>query len=539
MSSRTGFDEYGLDKKRTILLLRSVLVISLSYLVLFTEAGTAPHSVGYILALIVSNLALVYVPPQSFNHKHFAKVLFFFDTAAVLIGLYFTVGFSQDFLIAYFFTMFLTAMVETIHQIAIGAVLVSITYGSWLWMTSGETIGSAEWLRLPFFFIVAVFYAYMTEEVKRERTRRLQAEREGEHLRFLLLLGDAFARKQATQDWAAHVRSVIESAFPRLACSVQPVAPHGGDQNHQVWVPFASGERTFGGLLVEARDGMELSPDEMQFCRVAALVAANGLHTAEQARAAGDLTRLKEEFLSTLSHEFRTPLHGLLGYADLLEDAVCAQDGSLVRENLNRLRANAQRLQSLLEELLWFAEIRAGHRPQVIEPVDLREIFDQLANAVSPQLQGRPVRLEVKIGADVPVLHTDGRKLRQIVSGLLSNALKFTDQGLIRLSARCLPGSEVEISVEDSGIGIDARHHDLIFEEFRQVDGSLTRQTDGLGLGLALARELAGLLGGRISVESRVEQGSTFRVRLPRREADLHDSGASVAQLRLASNLVH
>jgi signal transduction histidine kinase len=533
-----GLGDYGLDKKRTVLLLRSVVVISLCYLVLFTDAGTTTHNVAYILALILSNLALTLIPAETYTQRNFSKTLFLLDTGAVLIGLYFTVGFSQDFLIVYFFTMFVTAVVDTVGQIAIGAAFISILYGVWLWMTSGETLGSAEWLRLPFFFIIAVFYAYMTDEVKRERARRMLAERESDHLRFLLLLGDAFAQKGVCNDWTERVKSIVETAFPRLTCLASPLPPAGSDRG--VWVPFVTHGRTFGGILVAAKDGSSLSPDEQQFCGVAAFVAANGLYSAEQARTAGEAVRLKEEFLANLSHEFRTPLHGLLGYLDLLEEAVGNATDATVQESVVRLRANASRLQNLLEELLWFAELRAGHRPRVVERVDIRELFAQFGTVMNQQLTARPVHFEWDVHPNVPVLQTDGRKLRQILSGLLSNAVKFTERGVIRLHAHCVPGRQVEIVVQDSGIGIEAKDLDLIFDEFRQVDGSLTRRVDGLGLGLALARELTVLLGGRIAVESGPDHGSTFRVRLPLGHlTDAETSTSFVPKLKLANSLVH
>jgi len=505
-------EPYGLDRKRTILLLRSVVVVSLCYLVLFTDAGTSPHSVGYILCLIVSNGALALIPAPIYSNRGFSKALFLFDTACVLVGLYFTVGLSQDFLIVYFFTMLLTAMVDTMGQIAVGAVVVSLIYGAWLWMTANGHLGSAEWLRLPFFFIVAIFYAYMTEEVKRERTRRQQAERESEHLRFLLALGDAVSAPGSTAHWADQVKQAVEAAFPRLTCEAMATLPPG-PTGLVHWVPLTARGRTFGGLRVAPTDGCPLSPDEERFCDVAAFVAANGLFAGEQA---SDASRMKQEFLSNLSHELRTPLHAILGYVELLEGAMGVPVDAVVSDSLARLRANSTRLHGLLEELLWFAELRAGGaRASGVERVDLPSVFAELEPVVVAQIDAKPVRFAWRVEADVPTLHADGRKVRQIVSGLLSNAVKFTERGAIRLHARRVSPQEIEISVEDSGVGIQPHDFDLIFEEFRQVDGSLTRRVDGLGLGLALVRELTTLLSGHIHVESGAEHGSTFRVRLP------------------------
>lgn len=505
-------EPHGFDRKRTILLLRSVVIISLCYLVLFTEAGTAPYTVAYVLALMASNGALAMIPAPLYRHRGFAKLLFLFDTACVLVGLSFTAGLSQDFLIVYFFTMLLTAMVDTLAQIAVGAVVVSAVYGAWLWMTANGHLGSAEWLRLPFFFIIAIFYAYMTEEVKRERVRRQQAERESEHLRFLLALGDAVSAPGSSSHWADQVKHTVEAAFPRLACEVVATLPPGPTGLVR-WVPLTTRGRTFGGLRVTPKDDFPLSPDEERFCDVAACVAASGLFAAEQAN---DTSQMKREFLSTLSHELRTPLHAILGYLELLETAVGPSADATVADSVSRLRTNSTRLYGLLEELLWFAELRAGGgRVCGVERVELPGVFAELEATVAAQIDAKPVRFAWRVEADVPGLRTDGRKLRQVITGLLSNAAKFTEQGTIRLHARRVTPDAIEISVQDTGVGIRPRDFDLIFEEFRQVDGSLTRRADGLGLGLALVHELTGLLGGQIRVESDVARGSTFRVRLP------------------------
>jgi len=464
--------------------------------------------------LILSNAALTCFPPAAFRRPLFSKVLFLGDTAAVLFGLYCTVGFSQDFLIVYFFTMFLTAAVETVAQIAVGAVIVSSLYGVWLCTSATHALGSAEWLRLPFFFIVAIFYAYMTEEVKRERERRLQVERESQHLRFLLNLSDTFSGPNATRELISQLGAVVTTAFPRLSC-VASAETAGADESGMNWFSIQAHGATYGGLQVTATDGGSLSPDEEQFCRVVALVAANALYAAEQTSAAAGSARLKEEFLGTLSHEFRTPLHAILGYVEILENMFASSSDPLAHESVDRLRANACRLQGLLEEMLWFAELRSGVCEVRAEEVDLQELFERLTVRTRNELVGRPIRLENRVAPEVPLLQTDRRKLSQIIDALLSNAAKFTERGAIELTARSLPGEEVEIAVCDSGIGIDPKDFGAIFEDFRQLDGSLTRRAGGIGIGLALAQELATVLGGRIEVESQRNRGSRFALHLP------------------------
>jgi signal transduction histidine kinase len=506
-----------IDKKRTVILLRSVVVISTSYLILFGGTASSPASVTYILALIVSNLLLALTPKDWFQEPRFSAALLLGDTAVVLIGLYLTVGcFSQDFLIIYFFTIFLTTATESVGQIAVGAAMISGLYGYWLWLTSVQALGAAEWLRLPFFFIVAVFYAYVTEETKQERWRRQQAERESERLRFLFEVSETFSQRAVNEQLVRQLGGLIEAAFPRLACEVDtdsadPTARPGAAFHIQTH------DRSFGVLRVAPNSGSDLSPDEHQFCRVAAMITANALYTAQQARVAQEGTRVKQEFLSTLSHELRSPLHVILGNAEIIADETQQTVSPFVRESIDRLRTSAYRLLDIVEELLCFTELRAGHTAIYIERVDLRDLFDEFATGVKELLVGRPIRFECNLGADVPALFTDRRKLRLIVNGLLGNAAKFTESGFVRLSARCVAGDAIEIAVQDSGIGIEAKDLPQIFDEFYQADGSLRRRFDGLGLGLALTRELATALGGRVEAESQPTCGSTFRVRLPLR----------------------
>jgi signal transduction histidine kinase len=511
--SGTSLEECGLDKKRTVILLRAVVAVSLSYLVLFARTDGTGTIVLYVIALILSNVGLAFLPAATFRQPVFSKGLFLVDTAAVLIGLYYTVGVSQDFLIVYFFTMFLTAAVETVGQIAVGAMIVSALYGCWLWTTSTGMLGSAEWLRLPFFFIVAVFYAYMTEEVKRERERRFQAERESQHLRFLLNLSDSFSGRRANRELVGQISGIVAAAFPRVTCVAYPGPPDAGAAGG-TWLPMRAHGASFGGLQVTTRDGSPLSPNEEQFCRMVALVAANALYSADQSNGVASTARLKEEFLGTLSHELRTPLHAVLGYIEVLE-GILPSSNQLALESVARLRANACRLQGFLEEMLWFAELRSGQHALHLERVDLRDLFDLFAAKMAGELAGRPIRFDSRVEPDVPAVRTDPRKLNQIISGLLSNAAKFTERGSIALTACCLADEEIEIEVRDSGIGIDPKDFRVIFEDFRQLDGSMTRRAGGLGLGLALAQELAAILGGNIDVESTRNCGATFRLRLP------------------------
>jgi len=524
--------ELLLDKKRTVVLLRSVVVISTSYLIVFGDAPLAGLRVAYIVALILSNLALALTPKPWFRKPSFSAVLLLTDTAVVLVGLYLTVGcFSQDFLIIYFFTIFLTTATEGVAQIALGSAMVSGLYGYWLWLSTPHVLAAGEWLRLPFFFIVAVFYAYMTEETKLERWRRFQAERESDHLRFLLSIGATFSQQLVSAEVVGQLGHLVEAAFPRLTCTLLSTPP-GPPPSTGVWLPVSAHGEAFGSLRVTATDGGTLQPDEEQFCRVVALTAANALYTANQVTAAGESGRVKHQFLGMLSHELRTPLHAILGYADILDSLVCHKGDVLVRESLERVRANACRLQGLIDEMLCLAQVRSGQEAVESKSVNLYEICTHFAETVRAQIADRPIAFEWEIGPGASVVCTDPHKLRQILAALLSNAVKFTEKGSISLRARRTSAGELEIAVRDTGVGIDPQDIATVFEDFRQLDASPTRRFEGLGLGLALVRALATALGGRVDIESQRHVGSVFRLRLPLRPAASEPPGEAAAAPR-------
>lgn len=511
---RAGVQTAVLDKKRTVILLRSVVVISTSYLILFGPDAREPLSIAYILTLILTNLALLAVPAEAFHRESVSAALLLCDTACVLTGLYLTVGcFSQDFLIIYFFTIFLTAATQGLAQIALGAAVVSGLYGYWLWVSTSGSLGSGEWLRLPFFFIVAVFYAYMTEETKQERWRRQQAERESQHLRFLWHMADAASHQVTTERFVQGLAPLIREAFPRLHCTVADAAEPPADAAR--WFPVRVHGQTYCGLAVSPADGGVLRADEEEFCRAVALLAANALTVRGQVRGRPHQDNGRHQFLETLSHELRTPLHAILGYVEMLECGGPPPGLPTADDALRRLRANAHRMLSLVEELLTFAQLRAGDQRLAVGDVDLRQLFADLVSAKRLELVGRPVTVTWEVASDVGVIRSDHGKLEQILAHLLANAAKFTEAGSIHVCAQRAGGRRIDITVQDTGIGIDPADHRLIFEEFRQVDGSSTRRYDGMGLGLTLARELARLLGAEVEVESRRNDGATFRLRLP------------------------
>ena len=224
--------------------------------------------------------------------------------------------------------------------------------------------------------------------------------------------------------------------------------------------------------------------------------------------------RLKSEFLANVSHELRTPLNSIIGFADLLKEV--ARDDAKLQRYANNIHASGANLLDLINDLLDLAKIEAGKMDVRRESLSLGDLFESLTTLLAPVAGKRKVRVVPRVDADVPLIATDPGKLQQVLYNLLSNAIKFSpDAGRVGLSAARADGQHVRLDVSDAGPGIDPQHHALIFEKFRQLDAGVTRRHAGTGLGLTISRELAGLLGGRLEVDSALGRGAIFSLVIP------------------------
>ncbi len=229
---------------------------------------------------------------------------------------------------------------------------------------------------------------------------------------------------------------------------------------------------------------------------------------------------LKSRFLSNMSHEFRTPVNSIQALARMLLDRT---DGDLTAEQERQvmfIRKAADALSELVNDLLDLAKVEAGKI--AVRPIafDVEHLFGALRGMLRPLLVNESVALVFDECPDVPPLYTDEAKLSQILRNFISNALKFTERGEVRVQARWCPGeSAVAFEVTDTGIGIAPADHERIFQEFTQIDSPIQRRVQGTGLGLPLCRKLAELLGGSVTVDSAVGRGSTFTAMIPVRYA--------------------
>ena len=229
-------------------------------------------------------------------------------------------------------------------------------------------------------------------------------------------------------------------------------------------------------------------------------------------------TRAKSEFLANMSHEIRTPMNAVAGMTSLLLDMKLTSEA---REFVNTIRTSSESLLSIINDILDFSKIESGRLELEDQPFHLGECVEEAADLLAPQASEKGIDLICDLDGRLPAaVHGDATRLRQILVNLIGNAVKFTAQGEVVVGVRPAVradggGDWLEFTVRDTGIGIPASRIDRLFQSFSQVDASTTRRFGGSGLGLAIAQRLAGLMGGRIQVESIEGKGSLFTVTLP------------------------
>lgn len=250
----------------------------------------------------------------------------------------------------------------------------------------------------------------------------------------------------------------------------------------------------------------------------------------EALAAAQEATRTKSRFLATMTHELRTPLQAVLGYAEFL---LAARDASLTpdqREDIGYIHQGAQRMAALIDDLLDLSRMDAGRLELAKEPVDLRAVIEQVRQDVTPLAAARGLALTISLPSRMHPALGDAGRVRQILLNLAGNAVKFTDEGAIVIEAESQTG-EVAVRVRDSGIGIAPEDMPLIFDEFQQVGHGPVRRP-GAGLGLPISQRLAEQMGGRITVSSAPGVGSTFTLWLPAAPVSVGASTAGAADLQ-------
>jgi signal transduction histidine kinase len=340
----------------------------------------------------------------------------------------------------------------------------------------------------------------------------------GQHLRLAdygALAGAIRARQPVTLYYRNGAQTGEET--PRLVAD--------GDYSHLV-VPMLSGKRVLG--VVDWTDNQperRFSREDIRLAQTLAAQAAIAIDNAlmfrqleQRADELAEANRLRSQFLATISHELRTPMNSIIGFSETLLDGLYGELNEHQASRTERIKRNAYALLELIDDLLDLSRIDTGRLKLHFEAVNLNTAAETAVEAIGLEAAAKGLELVLELAEDLPRIEADPERLHQVLVNLLSNAIKFTHQGRIAISTapvelagrRC-----VQAAIADTGIGISPDDQTIIFDEFRQADGSNTRTYAGTGLGLAICKKLVEMMGGSIWVRSTPGEGSVFTFALP------------------------
>ena len=324
------------------------------------------------------------------------------------------------------------------------------------------------------------------------------------------------------------VHEVIRTGVPVLVESISPemLAARIPDEERlrvvralglssYICVPILSRVGTLGAMtFVFAESGRHYTQDDVRFALDVAVRAGLAIENALAYQRAHSANRLKDEFLATLSHELRTPLNAILGYAQMMTLGALSGDGQA--RAVTVLTRNADSLRQIIDDVLDVSRITSGKLRLSVRPVDLNDILSNAVATMQPAADAKGVELQFAGDPGVPLISGDPDRLQQVVWNLVSNAVKFTARGGHVWLALEHDHGFVDFVVRDDGQGIDPKFVPHLFEKFRQADSRFSREYGGLGLGLAIVRDLIELHGGSVSASSDGPgMGASFRIRLP------------------------
>ena len=403
-TSSTMEQRFGFPLKLSVILIRWPVVIICTYLLLYPSLDLIPiwFSYGAILVYIASNVGLYFFAEERFASWSFYYPLVIADTIVLTLSLVANGYSEKEFYLTFFVVILGSCIIEDAKIRTIVSIAAPLFYSITLFTNASE-LHPSVFLRLPFLFVVSLFYGYFTQFIRMERS---------------------FVQEE-------EIRS-----------------------------------------------------------------------------------RGRKEILNIVSHEFRTPLNVIGGYAQALRDKTWGDVSTEQGEVLGKILHESENLTGIVNEVLDVTRIEADEITLQREEIPLSDYLRELEKKIAPSQM--PVSLHWIIPDELPTLSTDRGKLTIILQHLINNALKFTVKGDVWVTARMVSSQKrVEIEVKDTGIGIPRESHGLIFEKFQQVDPSSTRTYGGMGLGLFIVKVFTELLEGTLKVDSTPTQGSTFTLSLP------------------------
>src|SRR4030095_13636676 len=333
-------------------------------------------------------------------------------------------------------------------------------------------------------------------------------------------LGASDAIRQATQDKQPQETSDIGDEPPSL---LREIAMQAGYRARLI-VPLISGDQVLGALVIRRKQPGNFPKGTIHLLQTFAAQSVLAIQNARLFHEIEDKSRQlelasehKSQFLASMSHELRTPLNAIIGLTEMMVSNAARFGTEKALEPLRRVNAAGTHLLGLINEILDLSKIEAGKLELNPERVDLARLIDEVIGTAGQLAEKNQNRLVVEAQENLGALHADSMRLKQILLNLLSNACKFTKEGLVALRARRVAEGRdwVELTVTDSGIGLTAEQQAKLFQDFTQADSLTARRYGGTGLGLAISRKLAGMMGGDVTVTSEPGKGSVFTVRLP------------------------
>jgi PAS domain S-box-containing protein len=274
-------------------------------------------------------------------------------------------------------------------------------------------------------------------------------------------------------------------------------------------VPLSSQASPLGAMFIGHADDRAIAPDELELFETVGELVAEAIVRTRHCEQGQEASRVKSAVLAMVSHELRTPQTSIIGFADLLERGFFGELPEATHEPLSHIRRNSQTVLRLINDILDFTKMEAGHFRIDLGPVDLLSVIEQVVGTMQPQIHERGLDLKVETTPGLPQVYANSERLAQVLTNLLSNAVKFTDQGSIVVRATST-ADRVQFGVADTGIGIAPEHLAALFQEFQQIEHQHRGRSSGTGLGLAISRRLMQLMGGSLWVESTPGIGSTF-----------------------------
>jgi signal transduction histidine kinase len=329
-------------------------------------------------------------------------------------------------------------------------------------------------------------------------------------------LGETAVGRAAAQRRPVQIYDVQRDA----SSPVLDVILKAGFRGH-LTVPLLGADRTVGALVVRRRQPGEFPKRTVDLLQTFAAQSVLAVQNArlfteieEKSRQLSEASQHKSQFLANMSHELRTPLNAILGYTELVLDSVYGEMPQKARAVLERVEKNGRHLLGLINDVLDLSKIEAGQLTLSLSDYSLKSVIQTVFSAIEPLAAAKKITLSVDLAPELPQGHGDERRLTQVLLNLVGNAIKFTDIGGVSIKGASMNGA-FNVAVRDTGPGISTADQAKLFQEFQQADNSITRKKGGTGLGLAISRRIIELHGGKIWVDSRLGQGSTFSFTIP------------------------